>query len=184
MSALPVFLASPDDEWADTLEPERAERWQITGTETAAWAMGKVAAAHADLDELKRQAAEWKQRVDEWLEHESAPLVRRIEFFSGHLERYALDVREADPKKKSLVLPSGVVKTRVSNPRVEVVDDEAFVEWAAVNAPDAVRVVRKPLVSALAWEDRDGVPVADGGEIIPGLAVVPAHVTAKVEVAS
>lgn len=142
-------LADPASEPDDPALPEAARRWRITDDGSAEWAMRHVAGAEADLERLGAQAADWAERISEWFRHQSKPLLAKRAFFQAHLERYALEVRAADPKRKSVVLPSGVVKTHASSPRVQVADPEAALAWAREHDPAAVKVVEDVLVSKL-----------------------------------
>jgi hypothetical protein len=173
---LPPALLSPGsdvEQWVgdiaatdDELDlPEQVQAWRIDGTGSAAWAMAHVAQAEAALSDLTAQAVEWYGRIDEWLAKESAPFRRTRDFFAGQLERYALDVREADPRKKSVALPSGKVTTHGKSAKVIVTDEDAVVEWAREHAPDVVKartvtsigltelrlVVHPRKVTTLAW---------------------------------
>lgn len=127
----------------------QAARWYITGDGSAEWAMRHVAEAEAELDRLGAQAADWAERINAWFQHQAKPALAKRAFFQAHLERYALEVRAADPKRKSVVLPSGVVKTHSSSARVQVADAEQALAWAKAHDPDAVKVAEDVLVSKL-----------------------------------
>jgi hypothetical protein len=155
---LPPALLSPGsdvEQWVGTIAstdddldlPEQVQAWRIDGTGSAAWAMAHVAQAEKALSDLTAQAVEWYGRIDEWLAKESAPFRRTRDFFAGQLERYALDVREADPKRKSVVLPSGKIQTTAKSAKVIVTDEEAVIEWARTHAPDAVKEQTVTLLS-------------------------------------
>lgn len=177
----------PDaDEMRSEAMPAHARNWAITDTGSAEWAMRHVAAAEAAMAQDEAQADEWKRKIDAWYATRTAKLVATQAFFAGHLERYALALREANPKSKTLTLPSGKVQTSYVGARVEIADPDMVVEWLeSAGHADAVKVTKKPLVSEL----RDHVwPVAvggeyravdDDGEVVPGVYVAPEHVTAK-----
>ncbi len=160
MTDLPPALLSPGsdvEEWVGELAtsepdalPERIQSWRIDGTGSAAWAMAHVAQAEAALSEFTDLAVVWYGRIDEqrdaakavideWLVKETAPLRRTLNYFTGQLERWALDQREADPRKKSVTLPSGKVQTTAKSAKVVVTDEDAVIEWAKANAPEAVK---------------------------------------------
>lgn len=146
---LPPALLSPSsdvEEWVGEVAtaepdalPERVQAWRIDGTGSAAWAMAHVARAEAALADLTAQAVEWYGKIDEWLVNQSAPHRRTRAFFEAQLQRFALDQREADPRKKSVVLLSGKVQTTAKAAKVIVTDENAVIEWAKVNAPEAVK---------------------------------------------
>ncbi len=118
--------------------PEPVQRWHIDGTGSAAWAMAHVARAESALSDLQAQAIDWYGRIDAWLAHEAAPHRATVAFFEAHLERYALELREVDPKARTLVLPTGKVSTRSTSPKVTVTDEAAVIAWADDFAPEAV----------------------------------------------
>jgi len=149
----PTLLAPTDTGWVEALTedelPEPAQRWRIDGTGSAAWAMAHVVSAEAQLEALTAQAVEWYARIDAWLAHESAQPRATVAFFGAHLERFALDAREADPRKKSVTLPGGKVQTREAKPRAVVTDEEEALAWALNHAPEAIRTVEKLRLEAL-----------------------------------
>lgn len=201
MTPLPPALFSPGtdvEEWVGELAtaepdalPERAQAWRIDGTGSAEWALAHVAQAEAALEDLTAQAVEWYGKIDEWLSSQSAPHRRTRDFFAGQLERFALDVRDADPRKKSVVLPSGKVQTTAKGAKVIVTDEDALIEWAYVHAPEAVKrktvtsvgltelrqVVHARKVETLAWvqnscgckvsvRDDEGLDLPDVGTLV------------------
>jgi hypothetical protein len=155
----PSLLSSGSDvdEWVGELAtsepnalPERIQSWRIDGTGSAEWAMGMLAEAERALAKHTDQAVQWYAeadavkaeryaRIDDWLAHESAPHRRTAAFFTAHLERYALDQREADPRKKSVTLPSGKVTTHGKAAKVVVTVEATVMEWAKAHAPAAVK---------------------------------------------
>lgn len=121
-----------------------APRWRIDGTGSAEWAMAHVVEANATLDALAAQAAEWYERIDAWLAESSAEARGKLAFFTAHLERYALDRREADPKAKTLTLPSGKVRTTASPAAVVVTNPAAVLAWARQHYPGLVSQPPQP----------------------------------------
>ena len=201
MTDIPPSMLSPSsdvEEWVGEVAtaepdalPERVQAWRIDGTGSAAWAMAHVARAEAALSDLTAQAVEWYGRIDEWLVHESAPHRRTLAYFTGQLERFALDQREADPKRKSLTLPNGKVQTTARSAKVIVTDEDAVIEWARKHLPDAVKeqtvtllsltqlraMVKPRKVETLAWvqnscgckvsvRDDEGLDLPDVGTLV------------------
>ncbi len=173
---LPPALLSPGsdvEQWVGTIAstddgddlPERIQAWRIDGTGSAAWAMAHVAQSEAALADLTAQAVDWYGRIDEWLVKESAPFRRTLDYFTGQLERWALDQREADPRKKSVTLPSGKVQTTAKGAKVIVTDEAELIQWAQKHAPEVIhertvtsvgltqlrQVVQARKVTTLAW---------------------------------
>ena len=150
-------------------EDSTARRWEIDGLGSAEWAMRHVAETDAELAELAHQAAEWAERIQAWFDQRAAQLGARRAFFAGHLERYALALREDDERAKTLTLPSGKVSTQGSSPKVGIADEAVVQVWAQTNIPEqllsnVVKVETKVLLPGL----RKHVKV----EEIPDCAVI------------
>lgn len=131
--------------------PERAKRWAIANAGDAEWAMRHVAVADAELATLRAHTIEWAGRIGAWFDNAAKPLLATKGFMGAHLERFALQLREANPKRKTLSLPAGKVGTTYTAPKVEIADDDAVVAWAdeVGLADEVVRVKREPKVSLL-----------------------------------
>ena len=135
------------------------ERWSVTDDGSAEWALRRLAEARQQVATLTRQAEEWRARIDAWHARMLGPLERRVEFFEGHLKRYALDRRLDDPRAKSLILPSGRIQTREAKPRVVVADPDAWQDWAEGNPADpsvrhSFEVAKRELAQVTAWSER------------------------------
>lgn len=132
----------------DTESP--AARWSITDLGSAEWAMARLAEARSALDEVAALEQEWAQRVAEWATEQRAPHARFSSFLEGHLERYALELRRANPKHATTKVPSGKVATRRVEARPVVANDEAVLDWLDQRdeVPDGA-IKRSPLVSKL-----------------------------------
>lgn len=140
---------------AGAVLPEVAERWTITDDGAAEWAMRRLAAFAARAAEVRARAAGWRTPIDEWERAELERVERPARFFAGHLERYGLAVREANPRQATIPLPSGEIATRAPKaPTVSVSDDEALVAWLGEHLPgalygDVVKVTYSPQVLPL-----------------------------------
>lgn len=139
-----IGLPSPDH------EVMVARRWAVTDDGAAEWSMRHVATATAEIEKLRLQADEWEARIHQWFTQRAKPLEAKVAFMSAHLERYALYRRDADPKAKTLTLPSGKVSTTAQRPKV-VVDTTSpdAMDWAEKHAPDAIESTPRLLVSRL-----------------------------------
>ena len=188
---------SEEEEVAVEVSAEEAvgEGWKIDGLRSAEWAMRKIVDEQRRIEELEMQAKEWAADIERWRKRVLARPNQTIEFFTGHLTRWALDQRELDPKMKTVVLPSGEVKTRQAKDRVVVVDADRVLDWARANLPDAVAttVVEKVKVAELTGYvmnlDENSWPTEvdeETGEIlpaecpVPGIRIEAEHVTATV----
>lgn len=118
-------------------EAAKAYHWRIEDHGAAEWAMRRLAEARANIAAVEEQAAEWNRRIDEWTAKVLAPLLNREQFFLANLEDYGLRVREASGDEvKTLLLPSGKIKTASHGPKVKVGDPLGFADWAAANPDD------------------------------------------------
>ena len=173
---LPDDLAEPpftDDDldayfaWEDTpydgpsstdpgvMEPEpepRLSRWSIEDTGAAEWSMRKLAHVQAEIASTNARAAEFIRQIERWRQDQLKPLVRPAEFFDAALQDYLRRVREADPKKKSVKLPSGEITSTLSRERPGIVQgsEAEFIGWAKSSGLDnLVRVKEEPDVNEM-----------------------------------
>lgn len=155
------------------------EGWQgITDDPLAAWAMDKLAEAHAERDRLRRNAQAYIDQIQADALRDESPLTDRIAWFEGELRAY-FEGLPGDPS--TYKLPNGQIQRRKGRTSTKVVDADEFLAWAAEHLPDAVK--RTPLVSALKGATRtdDGTVVTDGGEIVPGVEIVTAEPTVTIK---
>lgn len=120
---------------------EVEKRWQITDTESAEWAITKLADAKHAIAEAAAQANVWVNRIREWEREVTARDVATARFFEALLQEYALRVREeSGGKTKTVKLASGSIATRVTNEKVELVDRDGALRWCEANRPDLLKV--------------------------------------------
>lgn len=176
------------NELADAVEnfleqPETPEGWPgyIANDELAAWAMRKARERQKRIDEVRAVYEAERDALDEYLETETAKHKRDLEFFAHHLTAYGLVQREEG--RKSVVLPAGKITTRATASKVNITDEDGFIEWAKQWNPDLVKVketVNRAGLNKLIVGDK---AVASSGEIIPGVEVSPGQINASIEVA-
>ena len=134
--------------------------------------MRKLAAAKREIDRIKDAANAERNKVTDW----ETDALKGPQHDAGYFEAllidrlHQLEVENPDLPKTYRV-PGGALVRRKLPDRIEVVDSEAFLTWAQVNAPDAVKVT--PLVSALSGLPRtdEGDLVTSEGEVVPGVGV-------------
>jgi len=106
-----------------------SRRWWITDDGGAEWALRHVAEAEAELVRLRQQRDAWVERISQWFTQAAGKEQARRAFFVDHLERYAIAERErAD--RKTIKLPSGVLRTRPAPATVKVTDEAKVLLWA------------------------------------------------------
>jgi hypothetical protein len=143
--------------------------FSVTDDSSAEWAMRKLAKVRGKQDvNIAIQKAEI-ERLAKWLYTVNTALERDAEYFESLLGFYALEQRKDG--RKSIVLPHGTVKTTGGRPKVEI-DEKEFIKWAAVNAPELVRIkveVAKDELKKLITDDLQ--VVTTNGEVVPSVTV-------------
>lgn len=176
---LSEFNSASDPNWSEAADPQaERERFMITDDAAASWALRKLAALRKRQAELDAVAASELRRVEEWHLSESGKLTVDATYFTAILTEYARAQRETG--RKSITLPTGVIKSRTSSARVDVQDVDQFLAWATPNAPSLIRVRREPDKAAMkAALTVDGGKVIDPttGEIVPGVTAVQPETT-------
>jgi hypothetical protein len=158
---------------------EPHEPWRCDSTGEAEWCLSHVAAIDAELETIHAQRVEWQARLNDWeADAIRAPMGRRL-FFVGALQDYARRLREADPKAKSLKLPSGTVTSRSRPEQVVVTDEAAVIAWAKESGLDVVQVKESIRLRDLrsAVDIHEGKAISPNGEVLPGVVVEGATVT-------
>jgi hypothetical protein len=169
-----------------------AHGWQIGTTRQAEWAMAQIRAAELQLAEIDDQADERIMRIHEWRDRVSGRLERRRAVLEGKLLDFARRWHETDPKtNRTLILPSGEVKTRQHRKGTVVVSDEqTALAWvhaarrAGMLTPDQAEACYREEVKVFVSELRkhvaatrgpDGgwIAVDAGGEPVPGMDALP-----------
>lgn len=137
----------------DPVEPPVAARWKITSTDSAEWAMRKLAHLSAEIASTEAQAEEFRRQIKVWEDGVIAPLNRRAKFFEGALISYLNMLREFDPDKKSVKLPSGTIGSRNNPSHPAVTDEVTYIEWAKDKGFEhTLKVTVKPIMKELKAE--------------------------------
>lgn len=176
-------LAAVPDEWEVPAGDEERERFRVEGERQAVWAMRRARDVARRRAEIQAIAEEEIDRIQRWASDADAPLARDARYFEGLLIRYALDVRAADPRRKSVTTPYGTVRTRETGGGWTA-SPEAL-EWARVARPELVKVTETFALSdakRTLTATEDGVVDPATGDLVPGITVAPRTVTATVEV--
>jgi phage host-nuclease inhibitor protein Gam len=163
---------------------ELKESFRILDDAGAVWAMRKLAVQNKQIQTNRDIADTEIARIDEWLKKVNAKPQQSAEYFTAILIEYARSQR-AEEGRKSIQLPHGVVKSRVTNPKIKVEDVELFIKWAETNSlDDLVRIKKEPAVSdfktVLEISGDKAVHVATG-EIVEGVTIAPESLNFSVE---
>jgi hypothetical protein len=159
----------------DADEDPLTDRFAIADTGQADWAMRKLCRIVESSKEIEELAARQMEPIERWRKGEQARLDRERSFWEALLVEYHRGVIAEDDKAKSIRLPHGTLESRKLPDRWDF-DEEAFLAWAAANAPEYVRVKTEidiPLVKKTTTVDDDGsVRFKDGtGDDVPNVAV-------------
>jgi hypothetical protein len=168
--------------FAEVTGPDPDSGWQVDDDIKAAWAFRKLAEIETKVKTVEAVAQAEIDRIAEWKKAQVAKHDRDLTFFRGQLEQYARREREHHGRR-SVVTPWGSVKSRTSSPRIEVVDESTYLDWARMNWPDTVVVTEKPSLRAMNDTfafSKDGIVVDSDGQPIPGVAMIPESVSFKV----
>jgi len=142
------------EEWPEAVSLA-VKRWEVDSISRAEHAMRRLRLAYEaangltanytqfiyDLDVAYEQA---RAPIDEWYKSSLLPLNNTIAFFTGHLERFALERRreleEAGDRKapKGLALPSGAVKVTAGRRGFNITDEQHLLECLDMHLPAAV----------------------------------------------
>lgn len=145
-------------------EQEERERFRIETKDQAAWALRKMSRIKAEQDENIQTAQAEIERITSWRDEENGKLERSISFFESLLHEYFMQLREDDPKLKTVKLPHGSLKMRAQQPEFQY-DETQLLPWAKENLPDAVVV--KVSVSKTPVKKH----IKETGEMVPGVTI-------------
>lgn len=146
-------------------DQEQRERFKIETKDQAAWALRKMSRIKAEQDENITTAQAEIERITSWRDEENGKLGRGISFFENLLYQYFVQLRDEDPKFKTMKLPHGTLKMRAQQPEFQY-DEEQLLAWARLCMPDAVVV--KESVSKNPVKKH----IKETGEVVPGVEIV------------
>lgn len=166
------------------------QHWQIRSAEEADWAGRKLQQLYAKKNDVIQQGNRLIREAQAWMQAECAPIEQDISFFEGQLQAWLQREIEADDSTKprqSRSLPCGVTVKRIAGrERVDVFDEDAFVQWALeTEHSDLVRTITVPDKNGIkAFANIDGQFITEDGEILPGVTVVRGEDRYRVEMGS
>lgn len=163
-----VFAADGTPDEAVPEPVRRGRTWEPETQQEAEWCMAKAAAAGRAMDEIATQAAEYHEQIDAWAHDASRSARSTSAFFRQKLEGYLRRRYDADPKLRTLKLPSGTLRVTVpKSGTVVVVDEEALLRWVLANGEKVPpeQVINRPDPKVYISELRKyvkPVPLEDG----------------------
>lgn len=166
--------------------------WSPPSVMVAEWTARRLVEARALIAQKAEERAVWVAQIDEWYSSVTGEAQLIVAFAEAALKAHALRHRE-ETKRATLKLPSMIVRTKSNPARIVVEDADAFVEWAKVSDPDALRVKYEPILDVVKGYRDVIVTVSDGdetfeevvivdadGEVVPGLGWKAETITASV----
>lgn len=166
---LDEFLAGPEPDYDQAPEPPQ-------DADDADRRLRRLAKARAEMAQIGEHAQAQIERINEWHARRVEVLAKRALWLEEGLEMWHRAVLADDPTRKSISLPCGTLKSRVQQPAWEF-DDEVFLPWAEVHAPELVKVQVRSSVDRNAAKHAivvldDGRHIVSGtGEVVPGVTV-------------
>lgn len=146
-------------------DQEQRERFKIETKDQAAWALRKMSRIQAEIEENNKVAQAEVERITVWRNEENEKLQRSISFFESLLHEYFMQLREDDPKLKTMKLPHGSLKMRKQQPEFQY-DETQLLPWAKENLPEAV-VVKESVAKTPVKKH-----IQETGEMVPGVQMV------------
>lgn len=167
---LPVVdEATEADLRAADLEPVPArERWKITNDGAASYGFRRLRRAQQQITDVERLAIEQIEQIRAFVEKATSKARGDVRFFEGALtEWYEMVVYPALEKHDPLTrhVPGGSVGSTKGGLSLDVVDEEAAVEWLkARGISTCVKVVESVSVSAVKGRFKPGGTAEEPGE--------------------
>lgn len=152
-------------------------RWTITTEREAEWVMSKLAAASREIAETEQLAADYRQRIDEWLADRTRRARATSDWADAHLCRWwQREVEASGGKVLSRKLPSGRVSSMAGRLEWQVVDEQAAITALSHEGMDELVVTKlagvQALAKALTADEPNGRAITPDGGVVPGLVVV------------
>lgn len=181
-------IIEPDARPVVVVAASRGVTWQPRSDGEAEWALRKYLEARDDVEVIEATADDYVSKIRNWAQQRTARARRAMEFFAGHLGRYAVEQRAASGgRRKTLRLPSGEVPTRGNPLRLDVTDEAKLEAWllghpewrGSVFTVETVRVFkfsRAEVQRMIAgWPRNDAGESVDPttGEVVPGARIIP-----------
>ena len=138
-----------DDETGEFLgyiDPKPA--FCVTDRASAEWVLAKLSENEAERVGLLRRRDAIIANIDRQVASVDSRAQWLTNRFEPELKTFTLS-QIADKKQKFYDTDYGRMQFRTTPGRTEIVDKEAAVEWAEINAPEAVKIDKRVLVTGL-----------------------------------
>lgn len=135
-----------DDELAEYLEAqevgeapshhERIHRWRVENDDQAEWAFRKLADLADQVEQLEQQRDRWAEKITEWFNSATRPLLRSVRYFEALLGDYAARRYDETGRATAVNVPSGKVTSRPVGGTLVIDEPDLVAEWIREHLPD------------------------------------------------
>ena len=162
-------------EFLDNQVEVKQERFVVDDDSKANWALGKIGELKDELESSQKLAEKEIDKVERWLAKEEKRIGNEIDFFEDLLFKYALRLKNKDPKFRTKSLPNGAIKFRKQRDKW-VYDDEKLLNYLEKSEMhDLIRINKEPKKNKL----REKFDISQGdklinpetGEIVDGITI-------------
>jgi phage host-nuclease inhibitor protein Gam len=144
LPSLPSILF-PDFENIQAANPAAAPAtFTIDNLSKASWAVSKILEAETRMAQRSGLAAEFKARIDTWLESANQQDNDSISYLSILLEPYVKEEVSKLHNSKTLSLPTGTASLRKLPDRLDILDSTEALAYCEFEHPQAV-IIKKEL---------------------------------------
>jgi len=165
---LELFLADEDQAPVEELVVEPP-----ADAEAADFMLRRLARRFKLIDEAHAAAERVIERTRHWEHETTAGLRREAVQIQEALRQYHQALLAKEPKRTSVSLPAGTLKSKQNPDKVEVVDTNAFVAWALEEQPALLKhEPRKSLIKQTLRVNGSALVDPTTGEKVPGLVAV------------
>lgn len=116
---------------------EENKRFEVADLDSANWALRKISELKQEIDEKQELAEKELHRIQSWLDKETDPLCKSIEYFEFLLHQYYVEEKRKNPKFK-ISTPYGKVSSRKRQPKFDF-DEEKTLEYFRQEKPELIQ---------------------------------------------
>jgi len=146
------------------------EPFDVTNYTEVNWSVSKAMEATAIIAAKEAQAAEWKKKIDDWLEKEKKEYIYTVQKMEELLKPFA-EKELMGKKTRTVSFPNGKAGFRKTPDKLEIADDKAALAWAKAHKPEAVKVTESVLKTPLMDNFKATGELPDGVKYIEGMDV-------------
>lgn len=149
------------------------EAFEVVNESEANWALRKIKEKQQEIDKNNQLAQSEIDKIEQWESQVRNTLQNDIDYFQGLLAKYAMALKENDPKFKSLKLPNGNLQFRKQQPKWHYDDKELVSSLKELGMTDYIKTEEKPVKKDIkqALTVAGNKVVNENGEIVEGIEI-------------